>query len=193
MHSKLGYNPSFACQSIANSRDMLEPGLVWRVRNGEDIRIWKDCWLLSPSPPRIQSLPRGIDPDSRVSALIDRATGWWNYSLLHELFDQEDVEQIGMLALSPLNLPDKLIWCGMKNGEFSVRSAYHMGMQQRSQEMGESSSAGIHQELWKLVWKLPSPPVLKNFVWKVGNDLLPTNARLVQRHIRQDPLCPICL
>jgi hypothetical protein len=36
------------------------------------------------------------------------------------------------------------------------------------------------------------PAVLRNFVWKVCSDVLPTKEKLACRHISEDPLCPIC-
>jgi hypothetical protein len=33
---------------------------------------------------------------------------------------------------------------------------------------------------------------VKNFVWKVGHNLLPTKENLHIKHVMQDPLCPVC-
>ena len=61
------------------------------------------------------------------SALIDADTNWWNRNLVEEVFLAEEAEKICGMAISPLKQADKLvcIWVGNKNGEFSIKSAYH--------------------------------------------------------------------
>ncbi len=66
-------------------------------------------------------------------------------------------------------------------------------MTNRSQERGESSNANELKVFWKRIWKLEVSAVVKNFVWKLGNNLLPTKELLVQKHIGQDPYCPFYL
>lgn len=100
--AQLGSNPSYAWRSIFKARDVLERGLLWRVVNGEDIRIWGDKWLLTPPTHKVQSPCRGLDPDARVSSLIDSSSGWWNYALIRDIFNEEEAEHICNLILSPL-------------------------------------------------------------------------------------------
>jgi len=73
-----------------------------------------------------------------------------------------------------------------------VRSAYHMEMHRLAQDRGEGSSANDHVEVWKTIWGLHAPPVLKNFCWKVCNNLLPTKVNLHKKKIVDDPSCPFC-
>jgi hypothetical protein len=47
-------------------------------------------------------------------------------------------------------------------------------------------------EVWKNIWSLQVPGVLKLFIWKVCNNALPTKENMFSRKIVQDPLCPIC-
>ena len=44
LEAPLGARPSYAW-SIHGSCDLLKHGLIWRVRNGAQIRIWKDKWI----------------------------------------------------------------------------------------------------------------------------------------------------
>lgn len=97
------------------------------------------------------------------------------------------------MVLSPLRHPDKLVWIGTKNGLFLVRSAYHLEMTRRVQEFGECSKTKENHDFWKAIWNLQAPAVLKNFVWKICNNLLPTKENLFRKHIVHDPLCPFCL
>jgi hypothetical protein len=40
LNAQLGNRPSFVWRSIFQARAVLEAGLVWKVGNGENIRIW---------------------------------------------------------------------------------------------------------------------------------------------------------
>lgn len=75
LQAQLGRRPSFAWKSIFQANEVLEGGLVRRVGNGENIRIWGDPWLPSLYPNMLYSPHQGWDPEARVSALIDQATG----------------------------------------------------------------------------------------------------------------------
>jgi hypothetical protein len=70
--SNVGKKSSYAWRSIWNAKKLLEEGLVWRVGNGQSIKIWGDRWILSPSMYSIQSPPRILDREDKVGALIDR-------------------------------------------------------------------------------------------------------------------------
>lgn len=78
------------------------------------------------APPSVIPSPKDLDLDTRVETLIDSDSGWWNLDLLHSLFDSEDAACIGSVIISPLWQPDKLIWRGTPSRLFSIKSAYHM-------------------------------------------------------------------
>lgn len=65
-------------------------------------------------------------------------------------------------------------------------------MHRLAQDRGEGSGAKNHAEVWKTIWGLQAPPVLKNFCWKVCNNLLPTKVNLHKKKIVDDPSCLFC-
>jgi hypothetical protein len=79
MQASLGRNPSYAWRSIFKAKDLIEKGMLWRVGNGETIKIWGDRWLPNFGPSRVQSPTLGMDPDTRVSFLIDQQGGWMEF------------------------------------------------------------------------------------------------------------------
>jgi hypothetical protein len=163
---------------------------VWGME--KRIKIWSDKWLMTPTSYKVQSPVSILNPDARVSELISGDTGWWNTQLIHSIFNKSEAESICSLAISPQQRDDKLIWSGTKNGFFTVRSVYHMEKARSVKEKGECSKKAIYSEVWKKIWKLKVPGVKKNFLWKVGNNILPTKENLYKKKITQDPLCPIC-
>lgn len=74
----------------------------------------------------------------RICDLINHETRQWRDDMLEYFFIRRDQEEIRRVPLSPEVSPDILVWHYEKSGTFSVRSAYHMGMNfmGRSQERG---------------------------------------------------------
>jgi hypothetical protein len=193
LQAQLGRNPSYAWLSIFNARKVLERGLMWRVGNGDNIQIWQDKWIPKPTTYKIQSPSGSMDPLARVNTLIDLTTGWWNYTLIQSSFAKVEADMICSLPLSPLKAPDKMVWLGTKSGFFTVRSAYHMEMQRSRTERGESSRAREQERMWKLIWELQAPPMLKHFTWKLCHGILAAKSFLHCKGILiTDPSRPLC-
>jgi hypothetical protein len=193
LQAHLGRRPSYAWQSIFQARGLLEEGLMWQAGNGEKIRIWGDKSLPPPNSTLLYNPHQRLDVDARVCNLLDLTSGWWNLATLQELFSPEEANKILGVVPSPLKHPDQLIWRGFKNGMFTVKSAYHLEKQIRAQAWGERSTAGEMYTVWKSIWSMQMPDVVKNFLWKVGNNLLPTKSNLLKKRIVEDSACPICL
>ena len=72
---------SFAWRSILQVRDVINKGVVWRVWNGESIKIWEHKWLPEPSNSKVVS-PR-IDIDvSFVKDLFVVGRRVWDLGLM---------------------------------------------------------------------------------------------------------------
>lgn len=48
MEATVGSRPSYAWRSLMASQDLLKNGLLWRVGDGQDIKIWGFRWLPTP-------------------------------------------------------------------------------------------------------------------------------------------------
>lgn len=188
----MGARPSFAWRSIFKSRELLQEGLVWRVGNGESIKIWEDKWLPSPISYIVQSPIRILPPEACVSALIDPITKWWDYSLIQKVFNPEDASRISSLTLSPSGQPDRLVWIGNSNGKYSVKSAYHLEKERLSRNQGECSMISHHKGVWQQIWQLNMPGVVRNFLWRVCTNSLPHKENLFKRKVLLDSLCLLC-
>jgi hypothetical protein len=55
LEAKLGSKPSYALRSLFGSRNLLFQGLLWRVGDGNSIRVWVDRWLPIPISYSVQS------------------------------------------------------------------------------------------------------------------------------------------
>jgi hypothetical protein len=77
--------------------------------------------------------------------------------LLNSIFSPEEVLQIRSIPPSCTNRQDTLIWKGLKNGRFSIKSAYFLQKDLNKKGVAESSWTGGHTTIWKKVWALPIP------------------------------------
>jgi len=126
LEANLGTRPSFAWQSILSANNLVEGGTIWRVGNGNQIRVWKDRWLSSYHSNKVQAPINLLHKDATVSELINPEINWWNIPVVEHIFPQEVADQICGMAISPRTNQDKLIWAATSTGVFSVSSAYHL-------------------------------------------------------------------
>ncbi|KAF5468409.1 hypothetical protein F2P56_012561 [Juglans regia] len=184
---------SFVWKSITTARPLLYEGLLWKIGNGNTVKIWTDRWLPTPSSYKSQSPPKILNSNATVSSLIDQDTHSWNLHLVHNVFTPEEAAIISKIHISPCNRSDKQVWRCTKNGIFSVKSAYHLQVSMNGINKGQSSESTKHEDLWKLLWKLKVPSNIKMFLWRSAKEILPTRVNLHKRKIIENPMCPICL
>ena len=126
LNAKLGSLPSYSWRSIHNSLEVIKNGSRWRVGNGKLIHIWDDRWLPTLSTYKVISPPNGNPEFPMVSALINPITKWWNVNLVRATFLPFEADTILRIPLTHNMLEDKIIWLGNNQGEFTVKSAYHI-------------------------------------------------------------------
>lgn len=192
LNSQLGRNPSYAWRSIWNAKKLLNEWLMWRIGNGRSVKIWGDRWIPSPWSYAIQTPNRNFNKEANVCSLIDEATNWWNFPLIQELFSREESAIICNIPICPQRQQDKLVWVGTKNGVFTIRSAYHMAKDREEDSRRCSSNYDLSHKLWRTVWNVKASTMVKVFLWKASNNILPSKLNLFRKGITMDALCPIC-
>ena len=126
LESNMGRSPSYAWRSIWEAKKVLQARMLWRVGDGQSIRIWRDRWLPTCSSHMVQSPVRILEQEARVGELIDVEKNWWNIPLIEDIFMKEEVEVICNVPICPGGRPDRMVWAGTKNGAFIVRSGDHL-------------------------------------------------------------------
>ena len=84
-----------------------------------------------------------------------------------------------------------LVWPFTPNGEYSVRSAYHM-LVSTSVMADQASTSSGDQSVWKSIWRIRAPNKIRHFIWRAVKDSLPTKENLQRRHIPLDLTCSLC-
>jgi len=82
---------------------------------------------------------------------------------------------------------DRLVWKKKIDGEYSVRSAYRMCMQ----EIFYVSHFKISGS-WDIIWRLKMPPRVKNFIWRICRNCIPTRMRIRDKGVNCDTVCSLC-
>lgn len=95
------------------------------------------------------------------------------------------------IPLSMRSSCDKLVWLFKNNGLYSTRSAYHLLRSEREGKMTGSSCRSFNG-LWKKIWKVPIQNMFKNFIWRIGRNILPTGGNLVKKCMPLDNFCLFC-
>ena len=122
----VGFTPSYTWRSIHESLWVLQKGGYWRIGQGFDVYIWRDCWIPTQNGNKLWSPPTILEEDARVVELIDSQNFCWKETLIRECFYPFEAAQILAIPLSAQNREDKFCWQGTKNGIYSAKTAYHM-------------------------------------------------------------------
>jgi hypothetical protein len=137
LNAKLGNKPSYVWRNFWKTRNLLNKGLLWRVGNGKNIKIWKERWLPNPMAFLVHSPSRGISDDVVVVEIIDKDARCWNVSLIKEVFPKNEVVEICQIPISNFNGTDQQIWRCTGNEDFTVKIAYHLDMNLVTNNIGE--------------------------------------------------------
>jgi hypothetical protein len=83
------------------SKELLSQRLIWRVGDGQSIKVWGGKWLPTPSSFSIQSPATNLHTDATMSDLIDRDLRGWNHALIQKSFLAEEAKVIIGIPLCP--------------------------------------------------------------------------------------------
>jgi hypothetical protein len=124
--AKAKRNMSYSWRSILSGIDVLKKGLIWRIGDGSQTRIWEDPWF--PRAPSCRPFtPRRVNLLTRVDELLDPHTGTWDDGLVYDSFWKEDADLILSLLVHE-GMENMIAWHYNNNGLFSVKSEEHLTM-----------------------------------------------------------------
>ncbi|XP_019177841.1 PREDICTED: uncharacterized protein LOC109173035 [Ipomoea nil] len=182
--AQVGNNPSFCWRSIMAAKSIVCSGVRRRIGNGESTLIWAHPWLQDEHDPMIQTEMPAQLQEARVAGLIDQQTGTWDPSILTDLFQPNDVENIMRIPVSP-DYDDTWYWHGDPRGIYSVKDGYRRIVGNYQEDNGTFAK-------WLKLWKLKIPPKWKMLLWRAISDILPTTTNLLIRRVDVDPHCAMC-
>lgn len=116
----------------------------------------------------------------------------WNNQLVDLLFSGEEASFIKSIPISQSNQEDKQIWGGTAKGIFSVKSPYYIQREMELSLRAEYSDQKNCSKVWKAIWQIQVPHVMKAWCWRACQNILLTRENLWRRKVISDPSCPIC-
>ena len=186
---------SYTFLSIIYGRDMLREGTIWRIGDGSRINIHHDTWI--PRQGSMKPLGQTFVPGvTKVQDLMMPNGKVWNMNmnLVDEMFSPDDARDIKQIAIGGPSMEDYLAWNFNKNGQFSVRSAYHLRMRLnrvKTGRPGSSSSVNQHKG-WLALWDTSAPNKAKIHMWRLTRNGLAVGTELQRRHIKAGVFCAAC-
>jgi hypothetical protein len=170
---------------IEHGLELLKKGIIWRIGDGKNIRIWRDNWLprnfaLKPQQGKTRCRYR------RVEQLVDNISGTWNHDLVQKIFYQQDADTILQLNAPERHGTDSVAWQYESNGLFSVKSAYKLAYSLKNNTQskpGSSATGDNNRTLWNLIWKAPVPNKIKIFGWRTACDNLATEKKQIKKEV----------
>jgi hypothetical protein len=110
------------------------------------------------------------------------------------IFYPPDAEEVLNIRLPSVNGEDFIAWAHEKNGYFSVKSAYRLGVQLKEKEKQESTSSNPDGDrgLWKVIWNSKVPPKIRVVGWKLATNTLGVQAHRCRRNMSPIPTYSIC-
>ncbi|XP_048635018.1 uncharacterized protein LOC125608629 [Brassica napus] len=185
-------SPSYVWTSISAARKLLMMGIRQKVHSGYEVKIWQDPWI--PTVPARAAHPVApvMNPNMRVSDLINQESKDLDVSLLEKYVNRDDIPLIRSLAISSAHRRDTFCWSYTRNGQYTVKSRYWVARTLLKPEEEKEVVEPSITEIQAFAWKLKAPKKICHFIWQLLTDDVAVTKNLVRRKMRCDNYCPRC-
>ena len=158
-------SPSYVWTSISAARKLLLLGIRQKIHSGYEVKVWEDPWI--PSNPARPAAPIApvMNPNMRVSDLIDQGLKDWDVGLLENYVHPEDIPVIRSLAISSTHRRDTYCWNFTRSGQYTVKSGYWVA--QNLLKLTEETEV-LELSITKLqafALKLKAPTKICHLIW----------------------------
>ncbi|KAK9991870.1 hypothetical protein SO802_026855 [Lithocarpus litseifolius] len=95
---------SYSWKSIVKTIPLIKSGMLWRVGDGKQIKIFGERWLSGEEPAKVISPSNSISADWTVSRLLDLSGAGWNDQLVDAMFLPFEAQRIEEKIALPLSV-----------------------------------------------------------------------------------------
>lgn len=178
---------SFIWTGIVTARDSMSAGYRWVLGNGASIEVANDPWLRGRPDFRVDQHANYNVGHARVSEFMAGDTKTWDVRKVEEVFNEEDARLILSTCIPQSETLDRNAWTKSADGQYSVKTGYHMWQEREVGLTGIIQSSG-----WGKIWKLEVPHKVKVFLWRFSRNNIPVRNRLRLKGINVPILCTMC-
>ena len=185
---------SLPWQALMHGLELLKLGVIWVVRDGSNINIWRDNWLPRHSGLKITAR-KSRTRMKWVSDLILTGPKGWDENLVRHLFYPHDAEETLQLRIPSSGEGDFVAWRFEKTGMFSVKSAYKhaLTLKEQKEDEGQYRDATLgERKIWDIIWKANVPQKIHIFAWRVATNSLAVQVNRMAHHQAVLSTCSIC-
>ncbi|OMO57602.1 putative ribonuclease H protein [Corchorus olitorius] len=99
---------------------------------------------------------------------------------------ENTIEKVQRLLVSCEGGEDKLRRPYTQNGQYTVKTGYHLQKQAAEKKTKKrlSSSHQVDKMIWKAVWRLKVPEKVKSFLWRAYANTVATNQNLWKKKVK---------
>lgn len=112
----------------------------------------------------------------------------WKFTLLQDMFQTRDQEEILKIPLPLTDIDDIRVWHFSRNGIYTVKSGYNLIMG----NMGDTTNMHSTPTTWTRILNIRAPPKVKFFMWRVARNCIPNRQNLRSRGIDVPSCCALC-
>ncbi|CAL2238192.1 unnamed protein product [Prunus armeniaca] len=176
-NAEVGHRASWAWASLIEGRDTVLKHARKQIFNGAETNIWVDRWLKLPhNDVIVPTRPLSANTPIFVEEIMNKLERSWDLSRVSLYLDQETIRCILSLPIGISSLPDRWIWPWTSNGEYSVKSGYHITHSMTNSRIvgPPQTSHVVSTHVWKGLWKLKSLLKIKFFCWRILSNAIAT-------------------
>ena len=118
--------------------------------------------------------------------LLNESGVAWDIAKVERMFTPGDAEDIKQIVIGGPNMRDYVAWNFTNNGQFSVKSAYHLRMSLNGVKTGQpgSSMPSREHKSWMALWDTNAPGKAKIHAWRLLKNGLAVGSELHRRRIK---------
>lgn len=164
-------------------------GFRWVIGGGSSIDVVRDPWLSQKNNYMVEQEHNYTDSGPMyVSNFIVNNSRRWDTDKVRNFFTAEDTELILAMRIPQMEVKDRVAWTKTTNGQYTVKSGYHLWHERNVGTMNVVQSNG-----WNKIWKLALPHKIKIFLWRFCRNNIPVSRRLSTKGISLPITCPMCV
>jgi hypothetical protein len=149
------------------------------VGNGQTINIWEDNWVAWQNGYKVLTPKNNLSSIQTVSDIIlNTPTKGWNSSLIDQNFFQFEGNIIKQTPLIMEPVEDQLMWPHTIDGNYSVKSGYHLLKHWLESVSPSSANSNNQKNHWKTLWNLKTIPRHKVLLWRIIQNTIPVKVAL---------------